>query len=215
MNQDFFQTLRREYMQKPFDEKDLANNPFAQFSLWFDEVINNALDMPNAMTLATVGSNGEPSARTVLLKSFDEKGFVFFTNYQSLKGQSLTQNPKASLLFYWSALDRQVRIQGMVEKTNLAESESYFHSRPLESQISASVSNQSQVIESRQALEEKSRLFKSTLKENELPPLPENWGGFRLKPHYFEFWQGRENRLHDRLAYEKTNEQWLVKRLAP
>ncbi len=215
MNQDFFQQLRREYSQKPFDEKDLASSPFKQFAHWFEQVLKEGLDMPNAMTLATVSNKGEPTARTVLLKSFDEAGFVFFTNYQSLKAQCLSQNPQASLLFYWSALDRQVRIQGKVEKTSGKESESYFHTRPLESQISASISPQSEVIDSRQKLEETFSQFKEQLASKEHAPLPDNWGGYRVIPHYFEFWQGRENRLHDRLVYEKKNENWLVKRLAP
>lgn len=215
MNQDFFQQLRREYSQQAFDEKDLATNPFKQFSSWFAQVHAHELDMPNAMTLATVSSKGEPSVRTVLLKSVDEKGFVFFSNYQSLKAQCLEHNPSASLLFFWSAFDRQVRVQGVVEKISLSESEDYFHSRPLDSQISASISPQSHVIESRQYLEAKFNQVKQNLKEEQRLPLPNNWGGYRVIPHYFEFWQGRENRLHDRLVYEKRNENWHIKRLAP
>lgn len=215
MNQDYFQKLRREYSQQAFDEKDLASNPFYQFEKWFEQAQAHDLDMPNAMTLSTVSANGEPSARTVLLKSFDEQGFVFFTNYESLKAQCLSANPNASLLFYWAALDRQVRVQGIVEKTSTKESEEYFHSRPLDSQISANISPQSHEISSRMELENKFSTFKEALHPGEFPALPKDWGGFRLKPHYFEFWQGRENRLHDRLVYEKKDDNWLIKRLAP
>lgn len=215
MKYNDFQAMRREYTQKNFDEKDVANNPLTQFSKWFSEAEAKAVDMPNAMTLATASSSGKPSARTVLMKQYDENGFVFFTNYNSAKANDLSENPNAALLFYWSLFDRQVRIEGSIERISREESEKYFKSRPIDSQISASISPQSQVIGNRQVLENNFNNKKQQVSAGGELPLPANWGGYCLKPNYFEFWQGRENRLHDRLVYESQNGLWKLKRLAP
>ncbi len=201
--------------QKDFlTEDNIDKNPFRQFSKWYDLALNSDFLHPDAMTLATADKTGKPSARIVLLKSFDERGFVFFTNYESKKGSELTQNPYAALLFYWDTFDRQVRIEGSVEKVPLKESEEYFHSRPRGSQLGALVSPQSNIIESREELEKK---YEETAKkyEGKEIPLPENWGGFNLKPAYFEFWQNRDNRLHDRIKYVLENDLWKIERLAP
>jgi pyridoxamine 5'-phosphate oxidase len=166
------------------------------------------------MTLATAGTDGQPSARIVLLKSFDDRGFVFYTNYQSRKGQELAENPRASLLFYWPQLWRQVRIEGVVEKTSAAESEAYFQSRPLGSKLGAWASNQSQVVDQRETLE--ARFAELQMRFGEDIPRPEHWGGYRLKPNSIEFWQGRDNRLHDRLRYRlQESGVWLIERLGP
>lgn len=215
MKHEEFQNMRREYIHKPFEEKDAAQDPIQQFKSWLDLAVEKVLDMPNAMTLATVSSNGEPSARIVLLKHYDEQGFEFYTNYTSQKGQDLDKNPKASLLFYWSLFDRQIRISGEVERVSAEESNSYFKSRPLDSQISASISSQSHLVESREALEESFAAKKAQVDAGEAIETPITWGGYRLKPSHFEFWQGRENRLHDRLVYEKEADKWLITRLAP
>ncbi|MGH9338617.1 MAG: pyridoxamine 5'-phosphate oxidase [Acidobacteriota bacterium] len=206
--------LRREYRSRGFDETLAQADPMDQFRQWFENALHVALPDPNAMTLATADPKARPSSRVVLLKSFDGRGFVFFTNYQSQKARQLTENPQASLLFYWSGLDRQVRIDGLVKKTSGAESDAYFKTRPLGSQLSAWASPQSEVIESRQELES----WVETVKER-YPgsvPRPSYWGGYRLVPDYFEFWQGRAERLHDRICYRRTSKKkWSLKRLAP
>ena len=201
--------------QKDFlTEDNIDKNPFRQFSKWYDLALNSGFLHPDAMTLATADKTGKPSARIVLLKSFDERGFVFFTNYESKKGRELTQNPYATLLFYWDTFDRQVRIEGSVEKVPLKESEEYFRSRPRGSQLGALVSSQSNIIESREELEKKYEETAEKYEGKEIP-LPENWGGFNLKPAYFEFWQNRDNRLHDRIKYVLENDLWKIERLAP
>jgi pyridoxamine 5'-phosphate oxidase len=191
-------------------------SPFRQFQTWCDEV--RAQGVPEqdiiSMTLATVAPDGQPSARVVLLKSFDEHGFVFYTNYQSRKGRELAENARASLLFYWSQLWRQVRIDGVVEKISAAESEEYFQSRPLGSKLGAWASNQSEVVANRQTLE--SRFAELAKRFGEQVPRPEHWGGYCLRPNSIEFWQGRDNRLHDRLRYQLQEDgEWLVERLGP
>jgi pyridoxamine-phosphate oxidase len=208
-----FQALRREYIQKVFSEEEASLNPLEQFGNWFDEAKDKSLDMPNAMTLSTVSASGQPSSRVVLLKHYDEEGFRFFTNYDSRKSQDMLSNPKISLLFYWSLFDRQVRIEGEVTKTSREESESYFKSRPLDSQISAVISAQSSVVPDRHLLEKAFEEKKST--PGDSVDLPDNWGGFIVKVKHYEFWQGRENRLHDRLVYEQDGTTWKRRRLAP
>ena len=194
----------------------IAANPIRQFQTWFDEVRAQGVSEQDtiSMALATTGTDGQPSARIVLLKSFDDRGFVFYTNYQSRKGQELSENPRASLLFYWPQLWRQVRIEGVVEKISPAESEAYFQSRPLGSKLGAWASNQSEVVDQRETLE--ARFAELQERFGEDIPRPEHWGGYRLKPNSIEFWQGRDNRLHDRLRYSlQENGGWVIDRLGP
>ena len=191
-------------------------SPIRQFQTWYDEVRAQGVSEQDAisMTLTTAAKDGQPSARVVLLKSFDDSGFVFFTNYQSRKGRELAENPRASLLFYWSLLCRQVRIEGVVEKISAGESENYFHSRPLGSKLGAWASPQSEVVESRETLEARFAELQKSFGAD--VPRPEHWGGYRLKPNSIEFWQGRDNRLHDRLRYRlKDDGSWVIERLAP
>ena len=207
--------LRVDYSLSGLLEKDLAKDPFRQFERWFQEAGAAKVVEPNAMSLATTGRDGRPSVRTVLLKAVDGRGFVFFTNYDSRKGQELAANPHASLLFPWLALERQVIVEGSVAPVSREESETYFHSRPRASQLGAWVSQQSSVIPNRDVLEE---AFKALDKKyaGEQVPLPPRWGGFRLNPERVEFWQGRRSRLHDRLAYRRNAQgDWIVERLAP
>lgn len=207
--------MRNSYEKGFLLEKDCAKNPFVQFEKWFQDAINDNLYEPNAMQIATVGKNAQPSVRTVLLKSFDEKGFVFYTNYESKKGKQIKENDKVALLFWFREHERQIRIEGIATKTSLEMNDVYFHSRPRDSQIAAFVSKQSSIIENRRMLDD---LFKEKNKEfkNKEIPLKKNWGGFLIKPILFEFWQGRENRLHDRLQYIiYKNQNWKLVRLAP
>jgi pyridoxamine 5'-phosphate oxidase len=208
--------LRKEYTLSGLYRKDLSSDPFEQFKLWFAESIQTAGDRePNAMTLATASRTGVPSARVVLLKSFDERGVMFFTNYESRKAQQLAENPHAALNFHWPWLERQIQIEGVVQKVGREESEAYFNKRPLGSRLGAIVSKQSSVIDSRQKLEE--RLLELKAQNQETNPLmPEFWGGYLLVPERFEFWQGRENRLHDRFLYTAgVDARWQIDRLAP
>jgi pyridoxamine 5'-phosphate oxidase len=207
--------LRREYATRALTEQDADANPIRQFTRWFDEALKAELVDANAMTLATATASGEPSARIVLLKDADEQGFVFYTNYDSNKGRDLAENPRAALLFYWSALERQVRITGAISKTTREESERYFHSRPIESQIGATVSRQSRPVSNRAELETRYAEMAAAHKEPTVP-LPDNWGGYRLTPIAIEFWQGRMSRLHDRLLYTKQADgSWTRSRLQP
>ncbi|MGK7932841.1 MAG: pyridoxamine 5'-phosphate oxidase [Microcystaceae cyanobacterium] len=207
--------LRENYTQSGLLESDALSDPFAQFRRWFEEAVSANLLEPNAMTLATVTPEGRPMARVVLLKGFDTRGFVFYTNYDSAKGKQLTATPWASLVFWWGKLERQVRIEGKVEKVASQESDDYFHSRPLASQLGAWASPQSKVIESRDVLEKELEQLKSEYKDKS-PNRPENWGGFRVIPHQIEFWQGRPSRLHDRLCYyQQPDGSWQRQRLAP
>ncbi|AUT58610.1 pyridoxamine 5'-phosphate oxidase [Paraburkholderia terrae] len=206
--------LRKNYSLGSLDIADADPNPFRQFDVWFKQAIDAQLPEPNTMTLATVDPRGRPSARIVLIKAVDERGFVFFTNYESRKGLELAQNPHASLLFYWIELERQVRVEGTVVKTSDAESDTYFASRPVGSRIGAWASEQSKVIESRAALEAREREFIAQYGDN--PPRPPHWGGYRLIPDAIEFWQGRPSRLHDRLLYTRSgNADWTIARLSP
>ncbi|HRN94434.1 MAG TPA: pyridoxamine 5'-phosphate oxidase [Chitinophagales bacterium] len=203
--------LRKNYIKNHLSEGDVNENPTEQFVAWFKEAQQSAIKEPNAMTLATATANGKPSARIVLLKEVDEKGFVFFTNYLSRKGSEITANPQAALLFFWDVLERQIRVEGTLKKIAESESENYFNSRPLESRIGAIISKQSCVVKSREALE----LAFNKAKESSEIKRPQNWGGYLLVPAYFEFWQGGANRIHDRITYTKHQENWLIQRLAP
>ena len=207
--------LRREYIQAVLEVEDLEKNPVKQFEQWFSDARATGMPDPNGMSLATVGSDGQPSLRTVLLKYFDEKGLVFFTNYESRKAREMAGNNKVSLLFPWIILERQVIIYGRAEKISNMESLRYFSSRPKGSQIGAWVSQQSSVITSRSLLMAKFEEMKQKFAQGEVP-IPSFWGGYRVIPHAFEFWQGRENRLHDRFMYTLTDQgDWTIARLAP
>ncbi|MEI7800918.1 MAG: pyridoxamine 5'-phosphate oxidase [Opitutaceae bacterium] len=207
--------LRRQYASRSLDRPDLQADPFAQFDLWMREAIETEILEPNAMALATVSSNGAPTVRTVLLKGFDERGLVFYTNYASAKARDLAANSQVACLFQWLPLERQVSVTGRAEKISTAESLKYFLSRPHESQIGAWASRQSQIITTRALLEEKFAEMKNKFRAGEVP-LPEFWGGYRVLPHTFEFWQGRPNRLHDRFVYRQTpSDSWHIERLMP
>ena len=206
--------MRREYTRAALAEADLDADPVVQFGRWFEQAEQPSLLEPTAMTLATATLDGRPSARMVLLRGFDERGFCFYTNYESRKGAELAANPRAALVFWWDKLERQVRIEGPVAPTSRAESEAYFHSRPPGSQLSAAASPQSRVIDGRAVLERRVAELATGLPDGELP-LPNFWGGYRLAHEVVEFWQGRPNRLHDRLRYRRAGEGWKIERLAP
>lgn len=206
--------LRREYTQGGLNREDLAPEPIDQFRHWFQQAERAELIEPNAMSLATVDTAGQPSLRTVLLKAYDARGLVFFTNYQSTKARDIEANPQVALLFPWLALERQVSVRGRAEKISMAESLRYFMSRPFGSRLGAWVSRQSSVISSRQLLEAKLEEMKRKYADGQVP-LPDFWGGFRVVPETFEFWQGRPNRLHDRFCYTRKGEDWEINRLAP
>jgi pyridoxamine 5'-phosphate oxidase len=207
--------LRRDYALAGLSEKDLVRDPFRQFEKWFAEAEAAKLPDPNAMILATAGRDGRPSARTVLLKGLDGRGFVFYTNYESRKGRELEANPRATLLFPWNALERQVIVEGSVARVAREESETYFHSRPRLSQLAAVASPQSSLVAGRSVLEDSVKTLDKKYAGQEVP-LPPNWGGYRLTPETVEFWQGRRNRLHDRLRYRRSSGgDWTIERLAP
>ena len=207
--------IRGRYTTKNFDIKDLDKSPFKQFEIWFNDAMNENLPEPNAFTLATVGTDMMPSVRTVLLKYFSEKGFVFFTNYDSKKAKQIENNPKVAALFTWLTLERQIKMEATVEKISKADSLKYFLSRPKGSQLGAWVSRQSEVISSRALLEQKFEEMKNKFLNKEIP-FPSFWGGYIIKPIRIEFWQGGEDRLHDRFLYERQEDNsWEIKRLAP
>lgn len=207
--------LRKEYSLAGLAEKDLARDPFRQFEKWFQEAEASKLVEPNAMVLSTAARDGRPSGRTVLLKNVDGRGFVFYTNYESRKGRELDGNPRASLVFPWFAFERQVIVEGTVTKVTREESEAYFHSRPLASQLAAWASSQSSILPNRKAIEEAMKDVERKY-AGQVVPLPPYWGGFRVVPETVEFWQGRRNRLHDRLRYRRAADgSWSVERLAP
>jgi len=196
------------------DEGLIDRDPINQFKLWFDDAVASGMKLPEAMTLATATPGGTPSARVVLLKSVDADGFVFYTNYRSDKARDLEANPTAALVFYWSQFDRQVRVQGRVERVTAEESQAYFNTRPRESQIGAWASPQSEVIENRETLEARVAALEQLYCDREID-CPEHWGGYRVKPTRIEFWKGRLGRLHDRIVYERAGEGWKIARLAP
>jgi pyridoxamine 5'-phosphate oxidase len=206
--------LRQEYTLAGLAEKDLAKDPFRQFEKWFQEAEASKLVEPNAMVLATAGRDGQPSARTVLLKSVDGRGFVFFSNFVSRKGRELEANPRAALVFPWFAFERQVIVEGIVSKVAPEEAEAYFLSRPRASQLAAWASPQSSIISGRAVLEGSMKALEKKYAGKEVP-LPPHWGGWRVSPSSVEFWQGRRSRLHDRLRYRRSKDEWIVERLAP
>jgi pyridoxamine 5'-phosphate oxidase len=214
MNSTYANNEKKNNQSNELNESLINKNPFIQFTKWYESNLNSNLNEPTAMMLSTADVNGNSSARIVLLKEIDDRGFVFYTNYESRKGKDLKENPKAALTFYWDELRRQIRNEGKIEKVSIATSKEYFSSRPRESQIGAWVSEQSSVIPNRDFLENKYAEFEEKFGNEEIP-LPDFWGGYRVIPNYFEFWQGRENRLHDRICYKKENDEWKIFRLAP
>ncbi len=210
---DDIASLRKSYEKAELDETASAADPLQQFQLWFEQALQSQLPEPNAMTLATVGEDGRPSTRVVLIKGVDARGIVWYTNYGSRKGRELAQRPFAALQFHWVELERVVRIEGRVEKTSDEESDAYFHSRPLDSRLGAWASPQSQVISSRAVLVKAAA--EAAVRHALNPPRPPHWGGYRLVPDHWEFWQGRKSRLHDRLRYRQEAGAWVRERLAP
>ena len=201
--------------EQTLDENSVDANPIVLFKRWFDAAIASGSRLPESMTLATASNDGSPSARVVLLKEVDDQGFVFYTNYNSAKARQLEENPRAALVFYWVQLDRQIRVEGSVERVTSAESDEYFRSRPRESQLGALASPQSEVVESRELLEQSFQEFDEMYRDREVER-PAHWGGYRLRPERIEFWQNRAGRLHDRILYERqSNETWSINRLAP
>ena len=206
--------LRISYTKDSFSESDLLESPFDQFEKWFSEALKSKVDEPNAMSLATISPDGNPRTRIVLVKDFSKDGLIFYTNYESAKAKGMEVNKTVSVNFVWHPLQRQINIQGFTEKVDRKVSELYFHSRPRGSQLGALVSPQSKVIASRKVLEDRLAELEAQYKKEPIP-LPENWGGIRIIPTRFEFWQGRDNRLHDRFEYILKNDQWSTQRLAP
>lgn len=206
--------IRKDYQLKSLAETEVSKDPFAQFSIWWEEAVQSAIVEVNAMALSTVSPEGRPSSRIVLLKGYNEEGFVFFTNYTSDKGKHIEQNQHVSLLFFWKELERQVRIEGTVAKIAAEESDAYFNSRPVGSRLGAWASPQSQKIADRAILNQELEKITALFHEQEIPR-PPHWGGYRVQPTKIEFWQGRSSRLHDRILYEQVDQQWQISRLAP
>nr|B8HMK7.1 RecName: Full=Pyridoxine/pyridoxamine 5'-phosphate oxidase; AltName: Full=PNP/PMP oxidase; Short=PNPOx; AltName: Full=Pyridoxal 5'-phosphate synthase [Cyanothece sp. PCC 7425] len=206
--------LRKDYRQQSLSETEVDPNPLQQFQTWFKQAIEAEILEPNAMTLATLSREGKPAARIVLLKEVDDRGFTFFTNYKSRKGEELAHDPWAALVFWWAELERQVRIEGSVSQVSAADSDRYFSSRPWGSRLGAWASEQSKAITGREVLEQNLRALEQEYRDREVPR-PPHWGGYRLSPTLIEFWQGRPNRLHDRLCYRLQGDQWQLERLSP
>lgn len=214
MNKTDVAALRQSYTQNELLEENVLENPIKQFGKWFKEALDVQILEPNAMILSTV-SDGKPHGRVVLLKGFDENGFTFYTNYKSNKGNEVAETPFASLTFFWGDLERQVRVEGSIEKVSGTESDEYYHSRPRGSQIGAWVSNQSSVIANREVIEKRLVELENEFKDVEVIPRPAHWGGYCVNPERIEFWQGRPNRLHDRILFTKVGEDWKIERLSP
>lgn len=214
MSQQDYKNLRREYLATPLTRDELLSDPVEQFAKWLEKATEVLPDDATSMTLATASASGMPSARIVLLKHFDQQGFAWYTDYESQKGQELAENPQAELMFYWYGLERQIRIQGRVERLSAEQGQQYFMERPFGSRLSAAASHQSQPIASREQLEQAVVDLENSYTEESLPR-PERWGGYRLIPTCFEFWQGRASRLHDRFRYRLQGEEWIVERLQP
>jgi pyridoxamine 5'-phosphate oxidase len=210
----YINTLRHDFAKQTLDETDVNSNPVLQFEKWFKEAVDSKVHEPNAMTVATVAVDGKPSARILLLRNFNEKGFVFYTNYTSRKGEEILKNPNCAILFFWPELERQVRVEGILSKQTSEESDIYFNSRPRQSKLGAWTSAQSKVIESRKVLDEEYKRL-SAKYPYEIVPRPPHWGGYILNPTAIEFWQGRPSRLHDRILYTQENKAWKIERLAP
>ncbi len=214
--QESIANFRKDYQKSSLNRTMMQNNPHKQFEIWLEEAIKSPVSEANAMIVATVDEFNRPSSRVVLLKGYSEDGFIFYTNYESRKGQQLASNPNISLLFFWDILERQIRIEGVAEQLSFEDSEKYFHSRPKGSQIGAWASPQSMLIKSREVLDNNKKLLEEKFKREEKLPCPEHWGGYIVRPNYFEFWQGRSNRLHDRFVYMLNEfEDWDLSRLAP
>lgn len=205
--------IRKDYTLKTLDEKDVLNNPFQQFETWWNEAIDSNIDEVNAVTLSTINQQKKPTSRIVLLKGFDIEGFSFFTNYNSSKGNQIEKNANVALCFFWKELQRQVRIEGVATKLSDKENDDYFNSRPLGSKIGAWASPQSQVIENRSVIEQNEKRIKEEFGDE--IKRPDHWGGYKVIPNYFEFWQGRPSRLHDRICFDFENNIWKITRLAP
>jgi pyridoxamine 5'-phosphate oxidase len=214
MNKTDLAALRQSYFQNELLEENVLENPIKQFDKWFKEALDVQILEPNAMTISTV-SDGKPHARIVLLKGYDENGFTFYTNYNSNKGKEVTETPFVSLTFFWGDLERQVRIEGSIKKVSEVESDDYYHSRPRGSQIGAWVSNQSLVIAGRAVIEQRLVELENEFKGEEIIPRPTHWGGYCVNPERIEFWQGRPNRLHDRILFTKFGDDWKIERLSP
>jgi pyridoxamine 5'-phosphate oxidase len=210
----YINSLRHDFSKRSLDEKEVNDNAISQFEKWFKEAVDAHVNEPNAMTVCTATKEGQPSARILLLRNFNEKGFVFYTNYTSRKGEEISGNPHAALLFFWPELERQVRIEGVLEKQTELESDVYFNTRPRGSKIGAWVSEQSKVIKSREVLDEEYAKISAKYPDDTIPR-PSYWGGYILKSTSIEFWQGRPSRLHDRILYTFKNNQWMIERLAP
>ena len=213
---NYVSDIRRSFAGQPLSEASVSKDPYEQFSMWFEDAVGAQIMDPFAMILASVSEIGYPSCRTVYMRSINDEGIIFHTNYSSQKGKEILNNPMVSAIFLWSEVDRQIRIAGRAEKVSVKVSDAYFKSRPRESQLGAWSSDQSEIIENREALIERYDYYEQKFKGLEIPR-PENWGGFNIKPEKFEFWQGRPNRLHDRIMYLKdtSNEEWTIQRLAP
>lgn len=212
--QNYLNQIRRDFSGKPLNRSTVKSNPIDQFNIWFEEAVDAQLLDPYAMTISTVSENGQPSIRVVYMRAISNDGFVFYSNYMSSKGQDLLLNNKIALNFFWGALERQVRVEGIVNKVDAGTSDAYFNNRPRESQIGAWASSQSSEIKNREELEEQVKFYAEKFKGEDVPR-PPHWGGYMVNPTKIEFWQGRPSRLHDRLLYEKQNEEWSIKRLAP
>ncbi len=214
LNQQEIAQIRKDYSLKTLDEKEVNINPFTQFNIWLEAAVQAQILEPTAMNLATISKDNRPTSRIVLLKEVQTNGFVFFTNYQSKKGNQMFENPYVALNFFWAELERQVRIEGIIEKIPQFNSLEYFVSRPKASQLGAAVSPQSEKVENRAFLEQKFEILQQEYAEKQIPK-PTNWGGYKVIPTYFEFWQGRRSRLHDRIVYEKKYDNWNISRIAP